>query len=158
MSQLPRDTVSRAMNPLPPECLGVMTSAHQRFSPHTRTSVAQRALEEVHGIAASEEDISFVFEKLEAGKPELLRGVPAGIVEPPVLWPCSASCNRCKQPLGAHRRPVKVTFLSSDSGKGRRHGDAVRRLRLVFSRPLVLHASRSAMWASDLRPLTAGRA
>ena len=41
---------------------------------------------------------------------------------------------------------------------GRRHGDAVRRLRLVFSRPLVLHASRSAMWASDLRPLTAGRA
>ena len=48
------------MNPLPPECLGVMTSAHQRFSPHTRTSVAQRALEEVHGIAASEEDISFV--------------------------------------------------------------------------------------------------
>ena len=79
--------------------------------------MAQRALEEVHGIAASEEDISFVFEKLEAGKPELLRGVPAGIVEPPVLWPCSASCNRCKQPLGAHRRPVKVTFLSSDSGK-----------------------------------------
>lgn len=116
------DVISAALAPLPPRCLGVIASASQRFGAHARCLVARDALQTEHGISASVDDISFVFNKLDAVMPELLKGVPPGVAETVKIWPVSCHCT-CGNEFGMHRRELPMVVFSSDYG--RREGVAL---------------------------------
>ncbi len=111
------------MQPLPPEHLGVITTVHNKYSSQVRPAMARDAIKIVHGIEVAEEDLKFVYGKLDTYCPALLRGVPANLAEPLEIWPSVTSCPYCGRGLGSHCRRGSLTAYGSTSGGT--HGTAI---------------------------------
>ena len=114
--------ITAALHPLPANCLGVIASAAQRFSTHARVAIAGDALKNQHNLHASEDDIAFVFDKIDTCIPDLLKGVPAEVQERVEVWPCRDCCD-CGRKFGSHRLHIPMVVYSSEDGKT--HGSAV---------------------------------
>ena len=114
--------ITAALHPLPANCLGVIASAAQRFSTHARVAIAGDALKNQHNLHAREDDIAFVFDKIDTCIPDLLKGVPAEVQERVEVWPCRDCCD-CGRKFGSHRLHIPMVVYSSEDGKT--HGSAV---------------------------------
>ncbi|CAK0881124.1 unnamed protein product [Prorocentrum cordatum] len=56
----PRDLLSAAMDPLPPQCVGVFITAHCGYDLQSCVHMAIDGLSSVHGITAADGDVEFI--------------------------------------------------------------------------------------------------
>jgi hypothetical protein len=77
----------------------------------------------VHGVEASADDVSSVYEKLEAAWPNFLYGVTitpasaAAIELPNVFLPAVTSCVDCQNPLGGAEVAEDLTIATANRGR-----------------------------------------
>ena len=123
MSLPSSNLIGLAMEPLPPYCIGVMVGVAANYPSHIRAGVAADEIQKLHGIHVTQDDVQFVYQKIEAEIPSILKTLPSPMIKEITLGPISTYCIECEVPYSGEGNAMQLIVLSSSIGK--RNGIAV---------------------------------